>query len=743
MRGFRAAAFTMTLMVGVKVFPAFGASDYLVHSPGITVELSRQGEIMNVVLGQERVAWPVLGRTSLAGCRVEGPVESDKKEGGGIRFKKRLACDIGGARKEVRLVEDFLPAKDSVRWEMELEGQGPPWSTAIETRLQFPNLGTKKFWTAWGDPQSVEIRAKRPPSAHPDWEDPLTLATFQDRKLWYGAPYYRYDLPYATLDYSDVFCIPLATVGDSKNDVGLSLALSPEDPMQDMILETSAQGDVTFSRLFRRISAENPARFDMDLIAHEADWRGGLRWMSKRYAEYFNPVLASADELGGTAAYSSFEGDLDVAKFKRMAFTVNWKACFDFPYQGMFLPPVTTGDQEWLRGYPAGEFPHVDLGLTTTVSRVAAYPRRMRKMGFYVLNYFDVLEFGKGIVYPPPPPKRKPSDPDLWKDPNDFLYAKLADAILFPPPKEVEYREALYGKAADTGPRHPFWGEVLMDPGEPSWQNFLLDQARRLIEKVPDASGIGLDVLAFLRLYNGRRDDGVSWYDGPVASFIYSWNDMLNKLGPLEHAAGQVVFADPVVEQRIDILRQVDGLFDEYGTFGPNRNNDALLGIFKPTIGWVAQEKDIWRDLDTFLQTYLYLGVFPMAPFPQNDHSILPSASADKIYMDYGPLFEALRGRKWVLLPHVISVEGEGVKANLFQIPSGYLFPVTFGGSAPNARVTIRGIPEILAGKGVHCELIHPGDMQWTACECNSESRTITTKVPLHRGCAVVRLHVE
>jgi hypothetical protein len=35
-----------------------------------------------------------------------------------------------------------------------------------------------------------------------------------------------------------------------------------------------------------------------------------------------------------------------------------------------------------------------------------------------------------------------------------------------------------------------------------------------------------------------------------------------------------------------------------------------------------------------------------MAPFPQNDHSLLPSERADRIYMDYGPLVEAMRGRK-------------------------------------------------------------------------------------------------
>ena len=80
-----------------------------------------------------------------------------------------------------------------------------------------------------------------------------------------------------------------------------------------------------------------------------------------------------------------------------------------------------------------------------------------------------------------------------------------------------------------------------------------------------------------------------------------------------------------------------------------------------------------------------------MAPFPQNDHALLPSPRADELFLDYGPLFEAMRGKKWVLLPHAISVEGKGVKANLFRVPEGYIVPIIFGGSAPAVTVDSSG----------------------------------------------------
>ena len=147
---------------------------------------------------------------------------------------------------------------------------------------------------------------------------------------------------------------------DDRKDIGVSLALSPEDILPEMTLETSANGHFAFSRLFCRISEKHPVRFAMDIVAHEGDWRGGMRWMTMRYPDFFEPPLASAQRLGGTAAYSSYEGPLDAATFKRMAFTVNWKASFDFPYQGMFIPPVAD-QEEWPRGYQTSESPPINF----------------------------------------------------------------------------------------------------------------------------------------------------------------------------------------------------------------------------------------------------------------------------------------------------------------------------------------------------------------------------------------------
>jgi hypothetical protein len=730
---------------------------YRVQSPNLTMELSREGEIVGVGLGKKQIHWPVQGRTSLAGLKCEGPVVADARQDGGVRFTKTLVGDVAGARRKVTLNESFFPAKDSVRWEMRMDGHGAGWSTPIETHLEIMGAAEKKFWTAWGDPEPDEPRLKTEPwpdvffdslkwfdaKEGPKWADPLVLTAFRNRTFYYGSVYYQYEKSasywYMPI-FNDTFCIPLATVVDEANDVGMSLALSPDDVLLDMTMETTAAGGIKFSRLFRRISESSPVDFAMDLTAHEPDWRGGLRWMTERYPEYFHPPLASAGELGGTAAYSTFEGDLDVSKFKRMGLTVNWKMASDFPYIGMWMPPVPDGEK-WTRLKPWSDEPKIFIGPFASVPQMAAYSRKMRQAGFHVLNYFNASEFGDHIKYPAPPFRRSPADPDFWKDSNDFLYANFSDAIVLHSEKTPADGQWGAGYSVAPGPMGGgwSWGCIILDCGEPSYQNFMLDQARKLIEKIPDSSGMCIDRLDPLRVYNFQRDDGVSWYDGPVRSLITSWKDFSEKLGAVQHNAGQTLFVNNHVK-RLDILRHVDGLYDEHADFGPSKNMNALLGMFKPTIGWAREEDKFKPDPDTFMQRYLYLGTFPMAPFPQNDHSIMPSTEGDKIYTDYGPMFTAMRGRKWVLLPQAIEIDQGEAKANLFKVPGGYVIPVTLGGSAANSSLTLRGLPEIVAGNKLKCEVIHPGDTEWTKCAFRQKDSAIAIRVPLSRGCAMLRL---
>ena len=187
---------------------------------------------------------------------------------------------------------------------------------------------------------------------------------------------------------------------------------------------------------------------------------------------------------------------------------------------------------------------------------------------------------------------------------------------------------------------------MVVDAGDPAYQEFMLAQARRHIEKLPDSAGICIDRMDWLRYYNSRADDGVSWIDGkPARSLYLSWRELMSKLGPLMHAADKVIFTNNL-EKRLELLRQVDGIYCEYCQTGPALNSTALLSVRKPALGWTPAADTLRPDPDAFFQRHLYLGVYPTAPYPGNNHCIKPDRWADKFYCDYGPLLDAIRGEE-------------------------------------------------------------------------------------------------
>jgi len=550
--------------------------------------------------------------------------------------------------------------------------------------------------------------------------------------LDYGAARFRSDnprLPSCPLE-GNLICLPLVSVLEGESDTGLSLVLSPEDTSRELTLRTTSSGRFTFARAYHRIDARRPVKFAMDLVAHEADWRGGLRWMTARYPQFFEPANPQADDMAGTAAYSCQDLDFDVEKMKRMAFRVNWRASFDFPYMGMFLPPVAERES-WTRFG----------GQKTSLGAMREYAAKMRQLGFYVLSYFNVDEFGAHVTWPLPPRKAR-RDEDLWKDCHDFLGAKLPSAILRIPagasPQVLARNE--YPGSRGGGCYFTWEDGIVMDCGDRAYRDFLLEQARRHIEQLPQSAGICIDRLDWLRVYNDRGDDGESWFEGrPARSLMASWNELMARLGPLMHQAGKVVFVNNH-DKRLDLLRHVDGIFDEFTYAAAPLNLTALLTLGKPALGWTDSEAALKPDPDAFFQRYLYLGVYPMAPFPGNDHALRPSAWVDRQYLDYGPLLAAMRGKKWVLKAHCVESVTPGVKVNLFQVPGGYALPVTFGGGSAFATVRVRRLPGL---DRLGCQALHPGEDQTAAVAATLKDESMTLHVPLKRGCAMVLLRIK
>jgi hypothetical protein len=702
-------------LVVLCAFTAGGPVTVTSESGNIAVQLSVNGRVTAVRLGADGVFQAAPGRTEIGNAVPSGGTVRIPCKNGGAAFRRTLADVKAG--QACTVVERFSPGRDSIRWGVEVTGKNA-FSAKIVTRLQMPANDDILFWTAWSDP------------LHSDegWHDPMVPQPKQNQTWCYGAPVFNRRNPmigYIPV-HGDTFCMPVATLLYPEQDSGLSLVLSPDDALLDLELSTTKHGSIAFARLNHRIARDRPVRFALDLVAHPADPRAALGWMAARYPDYFEPPLPAAHDMAGCGAYSSYEGDLDAEKYRKMAFRVNWKASFDFPYMGMFLPPVSGDNDRWLRfnenafGQPV---PGEDNW--SSVARVNAYSEKMRGYGFHVLNYFNVTEFGWNITGAKAVTPGADKNPEAWRNANDFTYTRVADGLLLTPE----------GKYWDT-----WGGAVGMDPGGPNYQTFLLDQARRHVEKLPASSGVCIDRLDWLRVPNPNVNDGESWFEGRPCRLPYSsWRELMPRLAPIFHDAGKFIFVNNLLK-RIDLLRHVDGIYCEYANNGRALNTTGLLTVHKPAIGWTAKVEDLQPDPDGYFQRHLHMGVFPTAPFAGNNHTIIPDDWAEKYYLDYGPLLDAMRGKHWVLQAHVVAVENDAAKANLFAVPGGFVMPITFGGDAKEVVAVLRGLPVGDGVKKVNAEVLYPGAEKWSVIGTMDITSKMSVTVPLQRKCAMVRL---
>ena len=186
---------------------------YRVVAPGITISLDDRGRIV----GSSVAA--ILGQTRLGGCKPAGETVVKQLAGGGYAFTRTLA-DAQGHRATA--TDRFTPTKDSIRWEVEIFAEGPPWTTEITTQLNYPATAATRFWTAWSDPE----HAGRPVARSAG-----LAAAFQSAWTFGG--------PTTSGNYT---AIPLATLAEPATDVGLSVAFSPEDTILSDRLTTSRVG---------------------------------------------------------------------------------------------------------------------------------------------------------------------------------------------------------------------------------------------------------------------------------------------------------------------------------------------------------------------------------------------------------------------------------------------------------------------------------------------------------------------
>lgn len=260
----------------------------------------------------------------------------------------------------------------------------------------------------------------------------------------------------------------------------------------------------------------------------------------------------------------------------------------------------------------------------------------------------------------------------------------------------------------------------------------------------------------------GKADDGISYYDGqPGRSLLWGYQETISKMQAMLVGHNQAAFSSST-NPRIDMLRNFDGIYDEFGDDMDKTALDSILALRKPAAAWdhgtAHMPHDGPQSREAFLQRLLYVGMVPTVPSDWGDHTLtvgsmgwLPrnpnknmhfgwnSSELLQLHLDYAPLFAQLKNKRWLLRAHAVTVNDTLLWWNAFEVHSGLMIPVIrglpYGPGGSTVEVTTRNLPIEVT----RAHVLYPGGAVTRAQTTQLKQSTVYS-FPLRRGCGVLLL---
>ena len=293
-------------------------------------------------------------------------------------------------------------------------------------------------------------------------------------------------------------------------------------------------------------------------------------------------------------------------------------------------------------------------------------------------------------------------DKAVWKEEtisrqmlNDYigkLHDKGVAAFLYTNPviASIDRIDAYPGSLATSAEGTPLFRDYhrtapFNPASDTTWGKHLDAMTERMLDIFPEIDGLFLDELHYNQ-FDFAHDDGVSARgDRPVAMIGFAVQDAARRICDAVHRRGKTVWGNG--PNTLEVAQYVDGFMAEVswewlGTV-------LYLGVEKPVVLLFGKGPWTVAQLEHGLNTALFAGAQPSVLYnclpvvPEIDPQLLA------IMQRYRPLFQMLRGRKWILHPHAIEHEACGLRMNCFALPDGD-FAVTFSPSINDDPVDAR-----------------------------------------------------
>ncbi len=676
------AAATATAAAAAATLTATDGSVTASIGPTGISSLRRNGVSAAVVLqrGAMTELSPIMTFAS-ASCKTSGTAKVADLQPGkkAVTVTQAWSCDVASSTVVATVVDTFSAAAKSIAVNTTITtDKFLPFTVQLNTGLEFASLpANSSFWLPFGK-GCVQNNGRSHGmclAGGAAWSSalaPETLPVGTNTTL-----YYRYGGTGVAADaagaaqpdtVADMFSVPVATVLPAEVGTAFSVVLNPGDPILELTLAVDARGAL-FGRELLRIGGKNPVTFSAHVIAHASCWRPGLQFATEQFPSFFFPWVEDATAFEGLGSYSWNQQPYNATRAKSIGFKTNWDLSGTWmPYDGLFLPYM----DEWPNLGP------INGGLkqyNVTYQKMEQYYEQIQSAGFHSLSYFDIGNWGTqtNVDYKGPKqycgtrPNQKGGPCPGPNGANAYLRDELSAALL------------KHGWSVGGGffnkEKHDWVGTTDMDTWEPCFEDLIVEQCARHIPKLKSFEGIAIDRLDYSEFFNFDADDNISWVPragnlpkvgtnrsytswGKARALRLSYRHTFNRLHDVLHTAQpagkkRVILNNCNTVCRLDQMRSFDGTFSE----GAALNSVAWTGLRNPTILWTYSLAADINVLDDFFQQHLLMNVYPMAPMPLNDHSIQPGDPVvEQAYHDYGPLFDAMHGARWLLSSNPVTI---------------------------------------------------------------------------------------
>ena len=523
--------------------------------------------------------------------------------------------------------------------------------TPLYVSQEFAEADGRYIWDLYfhlpdgADFRSIQVDVKFPLPSRKDSSDVnyswMCWAPGPDLPIelgWVGRRTFSYD------HIGDHISIPMITLYDEENDLGITYYKPFEvkapamdyriTNIRDFTIENGQ--DLTVETRHLAVTPEKPAHVSIGIFSHEGDWRPALGHMVQAYPDYFNCHLDAPSGSDGPMICGAFDSRIPfsestVKRLRTLDFT--WEEVHTyFPFYGCYDPDADEWDGLLKLEQPDG---------TMLVNRKIIHDRIgiLKRAGVKAYLYWQ-----PGECYAP------------------FAEEHFPDSII----------RDMNGSADEAWMHCLFMNYDINGP----WGKYILNQAVCLLDEYPEADGLFVDNLVY-RLCDFTSSDGVTaWKNRPCYKITFAYDELMTELRRILNDRGKGLMCNGALS--IELSRFVDGIMAE--TFSKLLGYLQYLSVNKPLVllDYNITEPSMWPCMMT--------GAFPALNLPPSEgcanNGGLSFEEKERLFKTYLPLLLPLKGRRWVLSPHPLTLPG-GVNGNIFVLPDGNyavtLIPVSSG----------------------------------------------------------------